>query len=284
MNKGRWLWFVTFLLAFLFLGLGQVWGENLHSLGKKGREAFEKGDFPRALDAYTKAQLESPEKPEISYNLGNVQYRNGDFDAALLHYKSALKSADRKLKRNVRFNMGNAFFRKGDYDKAIGEYEEALKLDETDNDARRNLEFTKKVRDRKKNEPPDKDTPDQDKKQQDDKNDGRDKKRKEGDDSGKGDGKQDDPPSKDHAGDDPDDRGKQNPPDQEKSGGQRPDGSDRRGQDRHEGKQPSGGGMGQETDPAGEGSQADTMLKRLEDQPGKALLLDRRPRKVEKDW
>ncbi len=279
-----------FLLAVLFFAGSQAWAESLYSLGKKGREAFEKEDYPRALDAYTKAQLESPEKPEISYNLGNVQYKNGDFDAAIAHYKSVLTSADRKLKQKARFNMGNAYFRKGDYDKAISEYEEVLKLDQTDDDARKNLAFTKKIRERKKEEPPkqdqkdQKDPKDQKKDSKDTKENGNDQGKKDGD-SGKDNTKPDgNSPSKDNTEEKQDKRQKQDQKDQKNPNGQRPDPAESGGGGPHEREPSPGQSMGRENDSSGEGTPADTMLKRLEDQPGKALLLDRRPRKVEKDW
>jgi Ca-activated chloride channel family protein len=143
-------WPITFLLVLAFLPR-PGFGESLYSAGKKGLEAYTKGNYKDACDYYTKAQLEAPDKPEVFYNLGNAQYKNGDFDAALKNYAQALKTKNPDLKAKTHYNMGNAHFRKNDYDASIRDYEEALKINPKDRDALKNIDFVKKVKEQQQN-------------------------------------------------------------------------------------------------------------------------------------
>ena len=268
---------VFMLLISFFIPSGNSHGESLYSLGRQASEAFDKGDYQKAADSYTRAQLESPDKPEISYNLGNAQYKNADYDAALNHYKAALKSQDKNLKQKTRYNMGNTYFRKNDYKKAITEYEEALKLNPNDNDARKNIEFVKKVMEQKKQNKPD----DQDDKKNDknkDKNDNKDKEK--GKDPSDKDTDPDDNKGKNDENKDKKDR--EDKKNQDDNSRQDPDKKDPGRNEKKEG--PSQGGGPQPHKGSDEQNQAENMLNRLKDNPGKALVPAYRPRQVEKDW
>ncbi len=275
--------FHKILIFVLTLGVTMVpcsvsWAENLHSLGKKGAEAYNKGEYKKALDYYTKAQLDSPDKPEISYNLGNTQYKNGDFDASLAHYNAALKTDNKSLKQKIRFNMGNAYFRKNEYDKSIKEYEEALRLDPSDDDAKKNIEFVKKMKDQKKQEQKNDKNPDDN----DQKTNGKDDdKQKQGSEkrNNKNGGKDENPnsPSQDH------DKNK-NQNDRE-GGGSEKDRKDSSTADQGSGPMNDSRENKQgNAVPQNDRNQNEAMLNRLKDSPGKALIPDYRTRKVEKDW
>lgn len=111
----------------------------------EGMKAYEKGDYEKALKHFIDAQLEDPDNPEILYNIGNTYYKLGDFDAALSRYKEALQKADSSLKQKTWYNIGNTEFRKKKFEDAIKSYEESLKINPDDVEAQQNLEFTKQV-------------------------------------------------------------------------------------------------------------------------------------------
>lgn len=273
---------VFFFLIVALFPLKHAYGESLYSLGKEASIAYEKGDFAKALSLYIKAQLESPEKPEISYNLGNAQYKNGDYDAALAHYNAALKTGDKQLKQKTRYNMGNAYFRINEYDKAIKEYEETLKLNPGDTDAKKNIEFVKKAKEQKKQEQnsQDKDNKNKDNKDNKDQqnNSNKDKNNDKDKDKNKNDQGQSDEKKDENKKDEPDPGDKNQ---NDKSG----DSNENKGSGQDEKNKIPSGGKNPKTGKAGDdNTQSENMLNRLKDNPGKALIPDYRPRQVEKDW
>jgi len=237
----------------------------------QGRSAYTSGDYDAAVQHFVTSQLEAPEKEEISYNLGNARYKSGDYEGAIQAYRQALGSEDKTLKEKAQYNLGNAFYKKGDLDKAIENYEAALAMDETDTQAKENLEFVKKL---KENPPPQSSQGEQDPQEQKDQKD------------------QQNQGEKQQAGDQ-----EQNGSDQQESTGQEQGENDTNGRKpppsaSNEDQQPSSGSEAKQADGQKEASsldeeslrQAEKMLNRLQDQPGRAMMPAYRERKVEKDW
>lgn len=249
--------------------------ELKEALGQ-GQAAYTTEDYEAAVQHFIAAQLEAPDKAEIAYNLGNSRYKAGDYDGAIQAFRQVLETGDVSLKEMARYNMGNAYFRKGDLDKAIENYEAALSLDKSDVQARENLDFVKEL---KANPPPE--TP-RDQQNSEDKNDPK----------NEGEQKQ------------PGEQGRNEPKKQQESDQNRqPESGKESNREEPENRQspppeqgsPSGPRQsedsGQAADKQGEfGSdeealrQAEKMLNRLQDQPGRAMIPNYRERQVEKDW
>ena len=86
-----------------------------------------------------------PNDPKISYNLGNSQYKQGEFEKALNNYSFLLDPKnDTKIKQNSAYNMGNALYRMGKLEESIASFKKALELDPSDMDSKFNLEFARK--------------------------------------------------------------------------------------------------------------------------------------------
>jgi Ca-activated chloride channel family protein len=79
------------------------------------------------------------------YNVADAYYKTGNFDAAAEHYKQVLETDDAQLKRKALYNLGNAEFRRGKAKEAIGHYEAALSIAPDDRQTKENLEFVKKA-------------------------------------------------------------------------------------------------------------------------------------------
>jgi len=112
---------------------------------QKGLDAYQKGDYEKALDQLIEAQLQDPDRPPILYNLGNAYYKSGDFDSAYHLFNQVLESKDESLKHKARYNLGNTSFRRGKLDEAIEHYQAALEIDPNDEQARQNIEFVKQI-------------------------------------------------------------------------------------------------------------------------------------------
>ncbi len=149
---------LLFFLALLFAQVGPVRADSFSSLNKKGNQAYEraqeyqqKGDkeqtaseLEQALKYYRDAEIEKPESPALSYNLGNVMYQQEKYQDALDKYYKALGSDDIAHQAWSWYNLGNTFYRSGKYPEAIQAYEKCLDLTPDDEDAKYNLELVRK--------------------------------------------------------------------------------------------------------------------------------------------
>ena len=72
-----------------------------------------------AIEKYSELAKENPDKKEIDYNLGNLNYYKGELEQAIYHYNEALKSENKILKSNTHFNLGNTYYNLNDYKKSI---------------------------------------------------------------------------------------------------------------------------------------------------------------------
>lgn len=110
-----------------------------------GLEAYEKGDYEKALKLFIDAQLEDPDNPRILYNVGNAYYKVGDFESANKNFEQALKAEDKTLRQKALYNLGNSNYKRGKFEDAIKNYEEVLKSDPNDEQTQQNIEFVRQV-------------------------------------------------------------------------------------------------------------------------------------------
>ncbi len=135
-----------------------AWAESFSSLNKKGNKAYQDaaellekgkknealGAYERALKFYRDAEIEKPESPEVSYNIGNVNYQREKYEDALEKYYRALSVDEPENQAATYYNMGNALYRAGKYPEAIQTYQKCLDINPDDEDAKYNLEFVRK--------------------------------------------------------------------------------------------------------------------------------------------
>jgi len=140
---------VVVLAAGLALAPGPAQAGHL----QEGYKAYQKGEYEQALKEFIQGQLDSPDNPEVLYNLGNAYYQNGDYRAAREHYLQALNRlpADAEnnsdlsaLKAKLHYNLGNTDYRLRELQAAVQDYEKALNYQPDDDQARENLAFVKK--------------------------------------------------------------------------------------------------------------------------------------------
>ena len=115
---------------------------------KAGNEAYLRGNYDAARDAFQQAALEKPENPVAYYNLGTALYRQGKFREAIRafqvslswHAEQTAKQIKSTLNRSsILYNLGNAQFKVGDLKGAIDAYQQTLRLNPQDADAHHNL-------------------------------------------------------------------------------------------------------------------------------------------------
>ncbi len=278
---------------------------NVHANAmRNGLEAYDKGEYEKALKFFIDAQLDDPENPKVLYNIGNAYYKLENYESAAQNYGQALQKEDKGLKEKILYNLGNANFRKKKYDDAIKNYEAALQISPDDQLAKQNMEFAKKVKEQleqqQKQECDQGKKDDQDKKEEQEKKDGENqeqgnKEKKDNPDQDKQDGKTGDRPEdqqekqgeNQNAGENKDEekpspqfgREKEDEEKEQASSGEKKEGENK------EAAAAKPGTPSDNKDPQKAGQQqVQNMLNRLKDEPGKAMIPSYGEWHVEKDW
>ncbi|OGR42123.1 MAG: hypothetical protein A2X35_06560 [Elusimicrobia bacterium GWA2_61_42] len=135
------------------------------ALARKGNSAYNKQDWPKAFEYYSRALEKNPADKRLDFNTGDAFYRLEDYAKAGEFFGQA--AASPKIAAKAHYNRGNALYRAGDLPGAIAGYRAALALDPKDENARFNLQ--KALEQKKKNscKDPKDDKKDQEKKDQD---------------------------------------------------------------------------------------------------------------------
>jgi len=114
---------------------------SVASENKKGNQLFAEGKYEEAEKAYLNAEVKSPGRPEVLYNLGNTLIKQKKYDQAIQTLQKPAEKGDMGLQEYSWYNSGNAYFDSGEYQDAVKAYTNALRLNPTDIDAKYNLEL-----------------------------------------------------------------------------------------------------------------------------------------------
>jgi len=136
----RCLWLIL-AIAVILAGAPNSKAESLASKNKEGNRLYSQGKYDGAEKAYMDAQVKSPGRPEILYNLGNSLIKQQKYDQGIHALQQSRSKGDNRLKENSWFNTGNALFLRGNYKDSAEAFIQALKLDSADRDAKHNLEM-----------------------------------------------------------------------------------------------------------------------------------------------
>jgi tetratricopeptide (TPR) repeat protein len=117
-------------------------GGTVHRKTEEANGKYTEKAYDDALRGYTEAQVGAPEAPELHYDIGNVLYRQENWQGAAEEYSRALLSAAPTLSPSVSYNLGNALFKQEKFDDAAKAYRRTLEAIPGDRDAKRNLELS----------------------------------------------------------------------------------------------------------------------------------------------
>ena len=129
---------LTVLVAASLLSL---LGGTAHRKTEQGNEHLAEGQLDEALAAYTEAQVHAPDSPFLYYDVGNVLYRQGDYEGAAEAYERVLLEGPPDVAPLAAFNLGNARFKQEKFQDAVSAYRRTLEAAPDDADAKRNLEL-----------------------------------------------------------------------------------------------------------------------------------------------
>lgn len=106
-------------------------------------EAFENGAFAQALSGFVDLQVERPDDPEVSFNIGATHYQMRNYEEARKSFEASLITNDPALRAQSLYNLGNVAFREGKLQDAVELYQRTLELNPDDKDAKHNLEYVR---------------------------------------------------------------------------------------------------------------------------------------------
>ncbi len=133
------------LLAALARPLGAWhWFEPAARRNQKGIEAFRKGDFAAALEQFLSAKGLKPEEPRLKNNTAEALYQLKKYKEALDELASADAARLGPARAAFHYNLGNVQYRLGQYPQALESYKRSLKLAPDDVPAKKNYELTLK--------------------------------------------------------------------------------------------------------------------------------------------
>ena len=136
--------FLLMPLGMVLLSAAHLSADSARSVVAEGNALYTKGKVEAALQKYTRAQALLPNSPLLAYNMGDVFFRQKDYDKAIESFGKAAQAPDKVLAEAAYFNAGNAQFAKEDYLQAVEMYKQALQLNSEDRDAKANLELARR--------------------------------------------------------------------------------------------------------------------------------------------
>ena len=88
----------------------------------------------------------------LNYNLANIHSQTGDVESAMRQYKQTLSSDNSELRAHALYNMGNLEFKNGNVKESSKLFREALKLSSEDKDILNNYLYSQKILEQQKKE------------------------------------------------------------------------------------------------------------------------------------
>ncbi len=149
----------------LLAGAANVKAASPGADARKGASAYNKKDWPGAVEFYSRALQKAPADKRLNFNIGDAYYRMEDYGKAGEFFDQAASSP--KLGAKAMYNRSNALYKSGDLDGAIAGYRKTILMDPKDENAKFNLQkaLEQKKKNSKQNSKKNDNKKDQDKKQ-----------------------------------------------------------------------------------------------------------------------
>jgi lipoprotein NlpI len=90
----------------------------------RGNALYDKGDYEKAIDDYTRAIKIDPKHARVYYNRGLASKNKGDYERAIEDYTRTIEIDPKYVDAFI--HRGNAWVNKGDYERAIEDYTMAI--------------------------------------------------------------------------------------------------------------------------------------------------------------
>ena len=129
---------LTVMLAFILIGAAV---ED----ARKANEAYDNGDYKKAIMLYKRAIQQDAENPKLYFNLGNALAKNGSTEEAIRYYEQYKQMTDDPAeKAKADYNIGNIYSQNKKWGQATQFYKKAMRRESGDIDAKHNYELAQK--------------------------------------------------------------------------------------------------------------------------------------------
>lgn len=111
---------------------------------RKANEAYENGEYEKAVALYKKAIDADPDNPKLFYNLASAQAKAGQSEEAIQTFEQFKNMTDDGRRRAMaNYDIGNILAESEKWDQALDYYKESLRYTANDEDAKHNYELAK---------------------------------------------------------------------------------------------------------------------------------------------
>ena len=184
------------VISIISIGLllaSAAFSDQLYTKNKKANQLYKKGEYKDALKMYEDLAVESPTEPKIKMNKGSALFQMDDLDKAEESYNNAATGLkDKKALADLYYNLGNVQYMQGEklaaqqnqgasekYKAALENYIKSLDIRSHDKDTKWNLQLAnakmKQMQNQQQKNQNDKNKNDKNDKKQDQKNQQQDK-------------------------------------------------------------------------------------------------------------
>ncbi len=134
------------LIWLILIYTTSVFAQKENKFIRSGNNQYDDQKYKEAEVDYMKALEKNPESFKGQYNLGGALYKQENYkDASDLYNSLASKTPDQEQQANAYYNLGNSLLKAQKYPESIDAYKKSLRLNPSDEDARYNMEFAKKM-------------------------------------------------------------------------------------------------------------------------------------------
>ncbi|PKK84799.1 MAG: hypothetical protein CVT49_01195 [candidate division Zixibacteria bacterium HGW-Zixibacteria-1] len=134
-----------FMAGLLVLIAGALRADDFSDMVTRGNKAYKEGNYQSALDYYHQAEVERPETPGLDYNIGTALCNEQKYEEAVDKLQKSLVTDNVENEALAHYNLGNVYYKMGDYQNAIMSFQRSLEINPDDIDAKYNLELARKM-------------------------------------------------------------------------------------------------------------------------------------------
>lgn len=111
----------------------------------RGVSSYKANNFKESQKYFLENVVDNPLEGVLHYNLGNVYYKNGEYEKAKKEYELALNDREFNKVSSTLNNLGNSYFSTNNYKEAELSYKRAILSDSKNINAIKNYELVKKL-------------------------------------------------------------------------------------------------------------------------------------------
>jgi len=128
------------------MSVGLAYGQSDKTYVRQGNKLYQSDDFANAEIDYRKALDKNPNSLSGTFNLADALYAQEDYEkSGELFDKIGKADILKEQKAMAYYNLGNSLVKAKQYEGAVESYKMALRNNPTDEQARYNLEYARKM-------------------------------------------------------------------------------------------------------------------------------------------